>query len=114
MDSGTRQVIPSHRVINPSILYVGTPVALITTLNADGTPNISPMSSAWALGDRVVLGMSTGSQGSENAVREGECSSTSLRPACGNRSTASLEQPGAIPSRATKPPWATITNRGNS
>ena len=66
-------MIPSHRVINPSILYVGTPVALITTLNADGTPNISPMSSAWALGDRVVLGMSTGSQGSENAVREGEC-----------------------------------------
>ncbi|MBZ6078302.1 flavin reductase family protein [Microvirga puerhi] len=31
------------------------------------------MSSAWALGDRVVLGLSTGGQGSENAVREGEC-----------------------------------------
>ncbi len=65
--------IPSHRVIEPSVLYVGTPVALITTLNLDGTPNISPMSSAWALNDRVVLGMATGGQGSENAVREGEC-----------------------------------------
>jgi flavin reductase (DIM6/NTAB) family NADH-FMN oxidoreductase RutF len=73
MDSGLRQTVPPHRVINPSILYVGTPVALITTMNENGTPNISPMSSSWALGDRVVLGMSTGSQGSENAVREGEC-----------------------------------------
>ncbi|MGO4571361.1 flavin reductase family protein [Microvirga sp. 2TAF3] len=67
------KALPSHRVINPSVLYFGTPVALITTMNPDGTPNISPMSSAWALGDRVVLGMSTGGQGSENAVREGEC-----------------------------------------
>ncbi|MCB8821597.1 flavin reductase family protein [Microvirga rosea] len=65
--------IPSHRVIEPPVLYVGTPVALITTLNFDGTPNISPMSSAWALNDRVVLGMATGGQGSENAIREGEC-----------------------------------------
>ena len=65
--------IPQHRVIEPPVLYVGTPVALITTVNADGTPNISPMSSAWALNDRVVLGMATGGQGSENAVREGEC-----------------------------------------
>ena len=31
------------------------------------------MSSAWALNDRIVLGMATGGQGSENAVREGEC-----------------------------------------
>jgi len=67
------RTVPRHRVINPSVLYVGTPVALITTLNADGSPNISPISSAWALGDRVVLGMATGGQGSENAVRDGEC-----------------------------------------
>jgi flavin reductase (DIM6/NTAB) family NADH-FMN oxidoreductase RutF len=65
--------IPPHRVIEPPVLYFGTPVALITTLNPDGTPNISPMSSAWALNDRIVLGMATGGQGSENAVREGEC-----------------------------------------
>jgi flavin reductase (DIM6/NTAB) family NADH-FMN oxidoreductase RutF len=39
-----------HQRIWPSILYFGTPVALITTLNADETPNIGPMSSAWALG----------------------------------------------------------------
>jgi flavin reductase (DIM6/NTAB) family NADH-FMN oxidoreductase RutF len=60
-------------VINPSVHYFGTPVALITTLQADGTPTLSPMSSAWALGDRIVLGMATRGQGIENAVREGQC-----------------------------------------
>ena len=75
MDSSSvlNDAIPSHRVIEPPVLYFGTPVALITTLNPDGTPNISPLSSAWALDDRVVLGMGTGGQGSENMAREGEC-----------------------------------------
>ncbi len=75
MDSSQARTenIPPHRVIALPVLYVGTPVVLITTLNPDGSPNISPMSSAWALDDRVVLGMGTGGQGSENAVREGEC-----------------------------------------
>jgi flavin reductase (DIM6/NTAB) family NADH-FMN oxidoreductase RutF len=67
------RTVPPHRVINPSVLYVGTPVALITSLNADSSSNISPMSSVWSLGDRVILGLSTGGQGSENIVREGEC-----------------------------------------
>jgi flavin reductase (DIM6/NTAB) family NADH-FMN oxidoreductase RutF len=65
--------LPPHRVIQPSVLYFGTPVVLITTLNPDGTPNITPMSSAWALGDRVVLGLSSAGQGCRNAAREGEC-----------------------------------------
>lgn len=59
--------------IQPSIYYYGTPVALITTLNPDGSPNISPMSSSFALGDRVVLGMSEGGQGLDNLRRGGEC-----------------------------------------
>ena len=72
-----RQSAPSldanpHLTIRPSILYVGTPVALITTRNLDGTTNISPMSSAWALGDRMVLGLQTAAQGAINALREGE------------------------------------------
>lgn len=61
-----------HITIKPSVLYVGTPVALITTLNSDGTANISPMSSAWAIFDRVILGMTSTSKGRENLVREGE------------------------------------------
>lgn len=59
-----------HIEFKPSTLYVGTPVALITSLNSDGTTNISPMSSFWALSDRVILGMSSTSMGRENVVRE--------------------------------------------
>ncbi|HEX7341435.1 MAG TPA: flavin reductase family protein [Rhodanobacteraceae bacterium] len=60
-------------VIEPSILYFGTPVVLITTQQADGSANISPMSSAWALDDRVVLGLSARSQCAINLQRLGEC-----------------------------------------
>ncbi len=60
-------------VIKPSILYFGTPVALITTLQPDGSANISPMSSAWALDDRVVLGLSAHSQCAANLEHRGEC-----------------------------------------
>jgi len=59
-----------HITITPSVLYIGTPVALMTTLNPDGTTNISPMSSAWAIFDRVILGMTSTSKGRENLLRE--------------------------------------------
>lgn len=62
-----------HKVIRPPVLYVGTPIQLITTCNQDGTANISPMSSAWALGDRLVLGISSSSQCHKNMLREKEC-----------------------------------------
>ena len=67
------QSLPDHVTIEPSVLYFGTPVVLITTLNSNGTPNISPMSSAWALGDQVVLGLGSSGQGAENLQREREC-----------------------------------------
>lgn len=59
-----------HIEIKPTVLYVGTPVVLITSLNPDGTTNISPMSSAWALYDRIVLGLTVASKGRENALRD--------------------------------------------
>ncbi|MGH7051205.1 MAG: flavin reductase family protein [Acetobacteraceae bacterium] len=62
--------LADHVTITPSVLYVGTPVALLATMNADGTSNISPMSSVWALFDRLVLGLTATSKGRENAVRE--------------------------------------------
>ena len=43
--------------ISPTILYFGTPVVLLTTENDDGSPNLAPMSSAWALGQTIVLGL---------------------------------------------------------
>lgn len=61
------------RTIHPSVLYFGTPVLLIATRNPDGSANLTPMSSAWALADRVVLGLAGGGQGLANLQREGEC-----------------------------------------
>ncbi|MCM3786160.1 flavin reductase family protein [Neobacillus mesonae] len=59
--------------INPSILYYGTPVILLDTLNEDGSTNITPMSSSWALGDRIVLGLSVDGKAVENMKRHSEC-----------------------------------------
>ncbi|MFD8388114.1 flavin reductase family protein [Streptomyces sp. NPDC059680] len=55
----------SHLTVTPSILYFGTPVVLLTTENVDGTVNLAPVSSAWALGQVVVLGL--GRQGQTGA-----------------------------------------------
>jgi flavin reductase (DIM6/NTAB) family NADH-FMN oxidoreductase RutF len=62
-----------HRTIEPTILYFGTPVALISTLNEDGTPNIAPMSSAWWLGWSCMLGLGSMGQTSDNLIRTREC-----------------------------------------
>jgi flavin reductase (DIM6/NTAB) family NADH-FMN oxidoreductase RutF len=45
------------RTIEPKILYFGTPVALISSLNEDGRTNLEPISSFWALGWNFVLGL---------------------------------------------------------
>lgn len=62
-----------HTTIEPAILYFGTPVVLISTQNEDGTANIAPMSSAWWLGWRCMLGLQTASQTPQNMIRTGEC-----------------------------------------
>jgi flavin reductase (DIM6/NTAB) family NADH-FMN oxidoreductase RutF len=56
----------------PSILYFGTPVALISSLNADGSANLAPMSSVFWLGWRAVLGLSAASQTAQNLLRHPE------------------------------------------
>jgi flavin reductase (DIM6/NTAB) family NADH-FMN oxidoreductase RutF len=62
-----------HKTIEPSILYFGTAVALISTVNEDGSPNIAPMSSAWWLGWSCMLGLGSMGQTSENLIRTREC-----------------------------------------
>ncbi len=62
-----------HRVIEPKILYLGTPVVLISTVNEDGTANLAPMSSAWWLDKSCMLGLGTRSQTFGNLRRTGEC-----------------------------------------
>ena len=64
---------PAHLTVKPSVLYYGTPVSLISTLNPDGAPNLSPMSSSWALGNRIVLGMATNGRCFLNIARTLEC-----------------------------------------
>jgi flavin reductase (DIM6/NTAB) family NADH-FMN oxidoreductase RutF len=61
-----------HKVIEPRILYFGTPVVLISTRNEDGSFNLAPMSSAWWLNQSCMLGMSGRSKTVENLLREGQ------------------------------------------
>lgn len=61
------------RVIAPKILYFGTPVVLISTCNEDGSANLAPMSSAWALGYTILLGLGARGKTAENLARGGEC-----------------------------------------
>lgn len=62
-----------HRQIEPSILYFGTPVVIISTSNTDGTTNIAPISSAWWLSWNCMLGLGASSQTAKNLLREQEC-----------------------------------------
>jgi hypothetical protein len=65
-----------HKTIEPtgfSILYFGTPVTLISTMNLDGTANLAPMSSAWWLGWSCMLGLGQMGQTSDNLIRSREC-----------------------------------------
>jgi len=62
-----------HKVVEPKILYFGTPVVLISTLNEDHSVNLAPMSSAWWLNQSCMLGMSGSSQTVVNLLREREC-----------------------------------------
>ncbi|WP_327129365.1 flavin reductase family protein [Streptomyces sp. NBC_01727] len=55
-----------HITVEPRILYFGTPVALLSTENEDGSFNLAPMSSAWALGHVVVLGLGAQGQTAHN------------------------------------------------
>jgi flavin reductase (DIM6/NTAB) family NADH-FMN oxidoreductase RutF len=59
--------------ISPEILYFGTPVAVISSLNADGTTNLAAMSSFWALDDRFLLGLTSYGQTAANLERWSEC-----------------------------------------
>ena len=62
-----------HINVEPSILYFGTPVVLVSTRNPDGTTNVAPMSSAWWLGWNCMLGLGARSHTAHNLLREKEC-----------------------------------------
>jgi flavin reductase (DIM6/NTAB) family NADH-FMN oxidoreductase RutF len=62
-----------HQLSDPAILYFGTPVVLVSTLNEDGSANLAPMSSAWWLGRSCMLGFGARSHTPANLRRTGEC-----------------------------------------
>lgn len=56
----------THIEIDPAILYFGTPVVLLSTVDVAGRPNLAPMSSVFWLGQTAVLGMGMRSQTAMN------------------------------------------------
>jgi flavin reductase (DIM6/NTAB) family NADH-FMN oxidoreductase RutF len=58
-----------HLTVEPSILYFGTPVALLSTMNEDGSANLAPMSSTIFVSWRAVLGLQANSKTVENLRR---------------------------------------------
>ncbi|NIH77798.1 flavin reductase family protein [Amycolatopsis viridis] len=63
----------THVEIEPNILYFGTPVVLVSTVGVDGNPNLAPISSAFWLGWRGMIGVGASSQTVRNLRRTGEC-----------------------------------------
>jgi flavin reductase (DIM6/NTAB) family NADH-FMN oxidoreductase RutF len=61
------------QVIEPRVLYFGTPVILISTRNEDGSANLAPMSSAWWVSGSAMLGLDETSQTTLNLRRQGQC-----------------------------------------
>lgn len=59
-------------MIDPSVLYLGTPVYLVGSRNPDGSTNLAPASSHFALGRMIVLGLEEGGQSLDNVRRHGE------------------------------------------
>jgi flavin reductase (DIM6/NTAB) family NADH-FMN oxidoreductase RutF len=61
------------KTITPSILYFGNPVAIVSSINSDGSPNLAPISSFWGLGWTMVLGILSDTQTFDNLRRQPDC-----------------------------------------
>lgn len=89
--------------IEPSILYFGTPVVLIATTNSDGTPNLAPISSAWALGHTLVLGIGSDGQTVANLRERPELVANVPSPDLWKHVERLAPLTGRFPVPATKP-----------
>ena len=61
------------KTITPSILYFGNPVAIISSINPDGSPNLAPVSSFWELGWTIILGLLCDTQTFDNFQSNADC-----------------------------------------
>lgn len=59
--------------IEPKILYFGTPVAIVSSINPDGSANLAPISSFWALGWTLVLGLLRDTKTLANLEERADC-----------------------------------------
>ena len=95
-----------HIVIDPALLYFGTPVVLVSTTNPDGTAHLAPMSSAWWLGRSCMLGFGARSHTPANLLRTGECvlNLRSVVPAATSTARPTGIWLHAVPSDGVRPP----------
>ncbi|UQN28598.1 flavin reductase family protein [Brachybacterium kimchii] len=91
-----------HISIDPSVYYFGTTIALVTTLNEDGTSNITPISSAWALGRTYVLGFADDSHAMSNLRRRARLVINLPDASLADRIEAIADTTGADPVPARK------------
>jgi flavin reductase (DIM6/NTAB) family NADH-FMN oxidoreductase RutF len=63
----------AFETITPKILYFGTPVAIVSSANEDGTTNLASLSSFWALRWTIVLGLLCDKKTLQNLKRRKEC-----------------------------------------
>jgi flavin reductase (DIM6/NTAB) family NADH-FMN oxidoreductase RutF len=63
----------AFETISPKILYFGTPVAIVSSANEDETANLAPISSFWALGWTIVLGLLNDTKTLGNLERNPDC-----------------------------------------
>ena len=63
----------SFVTIRPKILYFGTPVALVSSMNPDGSSNLAPISSFWVLGWTMTLGLLDDTKALENLLQCPDC-----------------------------------------
>ena len=103
-----------HVVIDPSILYLGTPVLLISTSNVDGSANLAPISSSWFLGTVGVLGIGTLGHTIQNLRRTGEAVLNFPSVDLVDAVTAWRPRPAAIRCRRTRGRWASSPSRTSS
>lgn len=61
------------QTITPSILYFGNPVAIVSSINPDGTTNLAPISSFWELGWTMVLGLLSDTHTLDNFQSRSDC-----------------------------------------
>ncbi|MNS33554.1 Flavin reductase like domain protein [compost metagenome] len=62
-----------HTIAHPSILYFGTPVVIVSTMNENNTANLAPISSIFWLGWRCMIGLAASSKTTANLMRTKQC-----------------------------------------